>query len=138
MNDSAIIEKMTGLQPSVCSCDKCKNLCRIAPCLPTPDDVIKLVLAGYASRLLPTTWAAGVPFGLPEIELVAPQYDNKRGCCTFLTDDGLCELHDKGLKPTEGRLAHHSVRVVDLQSRPPIAFAVASLWVNITGLRILK
>lgn len=28
-----------------------------------------------------------------------------RGDCTFRTPDGLCALHDAGLKPTEGRLA---------------------------------
>lgn len=30
------------------------------------------------------------------------------GSCAFLKD-GLCELHSKGLKPLEGRLAHHSM-----------------------------
>lgn len=27
--------------------------------------------------------------------------------CTFLTPEGRCELHDKGLKPLEGRVALH-------------------------------
>jgi hypothetical protein len=29
--------------------------------------------------------------------------------CAFLTKDGLCELHDKKLKPLEGRIIDHTI-----------------------------
>lgn len=52
--------------------------------------------------------------GEEDIEIISPAivgYEGRRapicpfGGCTFLTEKGLCELHELGLKPTEGRLA---------------------------------
>lgn len=97
-----------GYKVTECSCERCKNQCR-TPCLGTPEDIDRLIKAGYGDRLALTLWRAGLLIGCTNkiIKLVAPiQEDN--GWCTFRTSDGLCELHDKGLKPTEGKLTHHS------------------------------
>lgn len=98
---------LDNLTPVSCSCDTCVNMCKTAPCLGTRDDIIKIAKAGYGSRLFPTTVSAPIVlqlFGKP-INLIAPKFDKQ---CTFLTEDNKCELHDKGLKPTEGKLAIHS------------------------------
>lgn len=90
-----------------CSCSKCQDMCK-TPCIGTPDEMIKLMYSGYGDRILKTGWGAGIMLGTHEdiITIVAPQLDLEKGYCTFFdTTTGLCELHDKGLKPTEGRFA---------------------------------
>lgn len=89
-----------------CSCEKCKSMCK-TPCVGTPDDMMKLINAGYSERLSRTGWAAGIMLGTHHkiIDIIAPLKDLEKGRCTFQTDEGLCELHDMGLKPTEGRFA---------------------------------
>ena len=101
------IMQRSGRKPTACSCDRCKSQCH-TPCLGTPEDIEKLIDAGYRDRLAPTSWFAGMLMGVINrpIEMVQPKVEN--GWCTFY-HDGLCELHDKGLKPTEGRLSHHSI-----------------------------
>lgn len=121
------IAKASGRGESVCSCSQCKNQCR-TPCLGTPQDIGRLIDAGYADRLAPTIWMVGMILGLSKkpIQLIAPKVVN--GWCTFRRPDGLCELHDKGLKPTEGRLAHHDLNKNDLDPRRNLTWLVASTW----------
>jgi hypothetical protein len=97
------IMQRSGRKPTACSCDRCKSQCH-TPCLGTPEDIGKLIDAGYRNRLAPTSWLVGMLMGVIDrpIEMVQPKVEN--GWCTFY-HDGLCELHDKGLKPTEGRLS---------------------------------
>lgn len=70
-----------------CTCDKCKNMCKV-PCIGTPKDIEAIIDAGYADRLKETMWMVGY-------------LAVKDGRCVFRRPDGLCELHDCGLKPTE-------------------------------------
>ena len=88
-----------------CSCEKCVQMCRTRPCLPTPEE---------AARLDPAR-TMRVRFG--ELLVTSPAMVGREGrevscdesgACVFLKDD-LCELHAKGLKPLEGKLAHHSI-----------------------------
>lgn len=44
--------------------------------------------------------------------------------------DGLCELHDAGLKPTEGKLSHHSIRIDNFKASKSISWNVAKEWLN--------
>lgn len=46
----------------------------------------------------------------------------------YFFHDGLCELHDKGLKPTEGRLSHHSMRLDNWSPKKSISWNVAKEW----------
>ena len=98
---------LDNLTPVSCSCGTCVNMCRTAPCIGTKEDIIKLSKAGYAKRLAPTTLVAPIIFQLfgRPITIIGAKFDKQ---CTFLTEDNKCELHDKGLKPTEGKLAIHS------------------------------
>lgn len=127
---SHIMQK-SGRKPTVCRCEKCKSQCH-TPCLGTPEDIYKLMDAGYADRLAVTEWWAGVLMGVCDIPVVmiqARQEDN--GWCTFRRDDGLCELHDKGLKPTEGRLSHHSIRMDNFNPKKSISWLVAKEWLSL-------
>lgn len=63
---------------------------------------------------------------------VMKEMKDLRSGCTFQTTNGMCELHDKGLKPLEGRLAHHSLNAGDLH------FEVAQLWDNKKGQEIVE
>ncbi len=123
------IMRKSGRKPMACMCAKCQSQCHI-PCLGTPEDILKLIEAGYADRLAPTEWAAGMIMGVcdqPVYMLQARQEDN--GYCTFF-HNGLCELHDKGLKPTEGRLSHHSIKIDNFNPRKSLSWLVAKEWLD--------
>ncbi|MCS2303739.1 hypothetical protein NXX23_17745 [Bacteroides ovatus] len=53
---------------------------------------------------------------LGKIPYIVPMVQAKQeaGGCTFF-QDGLCELHAAGLKPTEGRLSHHTITMENLK-----------------------
>lgn len=65
------------------------------------------------------------------MEYASPE--EKDGWCAFRRPDGLCELHDRGLKPTEGVLA--SCKVVEEDNIPTyetsVLRAVAHEWVKV-------
>lgn len=127
------IMQKSGRRPSVCNCEQCKAQCH-TPCLGTPEDINKLIEAGYQDRLAPTLWAAGMIMGLIDypIKMVqAKREDN--GWCTFY-HDGLCELHDKGLKPTEGRLSHHSIKIDNIVPKKSLSWLVAKEWLPLQPL----
>lgn len=49
--------------------------------------------------------------------------------CTFF-QDGLCELHAAGLKPTEGRLSHHTITMENLKFGMSLSWNVAKEWLD--------
>lgn len=105
MDSRMQIMAKTGKPVTECSCSACQNMCKRSPCIGTPEDILAIANAGYADKLTPTTWAAGIFVGLPAITMIQLQSDHN-GCCMF--ENGRCKLHEMGLKPTEGMLAHHS------------------------------
>lgn len=102
------VMRASGRVPVQCSCSVCKQQCH-TPCLGTPDDIERIIDAGYADRLALTNWAAGIFLGVINIAIPMIQPVAGKEYCAFF-ENGLCILHDKGLKPTEGRLSHHTVR----------------------------
>lgn len=119
----------TNIKPSECSCPKCKNMCKTTPCLGTPQDIEKLIEAGYASKLSLSVYATGMLMGAMDrtINMIQPRFDEVKGSCVFLDDKGLCELHNIGLKPTEGKLASCKPEVVS-SFKDTINFKVAITW----------
>lgn len=91
---------------SECSCDTCKSMCK-TPCIGTPEEMLAISRAGFSDRLALSSWAAGLILGTHNhvVTIIAPLFDQKKGFCTFY-QDGMCELHSLGLKPTEGRYAN--------------------------------
>lgn len=123
------IMRKTGRKPIECKCQKCKQQCK-TPCLGTPEDILRLINAGYKERLAVTHWWVGVARGkldFPVIMIQARQEEN--GYCTFY-HDGLCELHDLGLKPTEGRLSHHSITKENFKFGKSLSWNVAKEWMD--------
>lgn len=129
------IKKLVGIdhnrweQP--CACDKCKNMCKV-PCIGTPKDIEAIIDAGYADRLKETMCMVGY-LAVKEKPIAMIQPTKKDGWCAFRQPDGLCELHDRGLKPTEGVLA--SCKVVEEDDIPTyetsVFRAVAHEWVKV-------
>lgn len=114
-----------------CTCDKCKNMCEV-PCIGTPKDIEAIIDAGYADRLKETMWMVGY-LAVKEKPIAMIQPTVKDGWCAFRQPDGLCELHDRGLEPTEGVLA--SCKVVEEDNIPTyetsVLRAVAHEWVKV-------
>ena len=87
-------------------------MCQRRPRWPTPDDARRLIDAGYADRLMVDWW---FDRDLNKtIYLLTPAIAEREGgeapahpegACTFLNAGGLCQIHDSGLKPTEGQIA---------------------------------
>jgi hypothetical protein len=101
-------------------------MCAHSVCLPTPEEARILIKRGYGPRLA-TYQLCPDP---TQLVFVGPAPKGKEGAralpdtgaaCTFYTD-GECELHDLGLKPLEGRLAHHD------RDPAPIRIHMSTLW----------
>lgn len=72
----------------------------------TPKEIEKLMDAGYMHKL--TRCNSNDPS--LEFSVIMPAMSDvsrRRGVCPFFKR-GLCTLHDKGLKPIEGRVAMHN------------------------------
>ncbi len=95
------IIRKSGMKPRECKCQQCKSQCQ-QPGFGTPEDMFKIIAAGYGKRV------GRVKF--QGIEIIVPIKEN--GNCTFFKD-GLCELHDQGLKPTVCKLSHHSTEKIN-------------------------
>ena len=131
------IMRKTGRKPIECKCQKCKQQCK-TPCLGTPEDILRLINAGYKERLAITHWWVGIARGkldFPVIMIQARQEEN--GYCTFF-HDGLCELHDLGLKPTEGRLSHHSITKENFKFGKSLSWNVAKEWMDMRNGEIVE
>lgn len=98
----------------------------------TPKDIEAIIDAGYADRLKETMWMVGY-LAVKEKPIAMIQPTEKDGWCVFRRPDGLCELHDRGLKPTEGVLA--SCKVIEEDDIPTyetsVLRAVAHEWVKV-------
>lgn len=95
-----------------CACERCSQMCQ-APCCPTPEEVIVLIERGYAGRLMLDDWPGQADIVKPALKghegEKAPWSVKTLDGCTFWTADGKCALHSRGLKPLQGRLAHHDL-----------------------------
>lgn len=119
------IRQITNGRESTCSCSSCQHMCRVAPCLGTPSDILKIAESGHTDKLSITGWAVGVPYDIPVVPMVQAKM-TPNGCSFF--ENNLCTLHDKGLKPTEGRLTKGCEVDVTTVNQLPVAFAVARTW----------
>lgn len=102
----ADIIQMSGIHPSECACETCQSMCRKTPCVGTP---LEMYLIGehpeFANKLALTMSLASLQLGLPPMVVSAPIFNETEKCCSFFVG-GKCQLHEKGLKPLEGKLAN--------------------------------
>lgn len=108
------MNKLSIREESECSCEICKGMCQ-RPCWGTPEDIKKIIDAGFGDRLMADFWEGSKETNDEDVEILcgalkgheamlAPFFPiSKEGCSFF--KNGLCELHDLKLKPIEGRLA---------------------------------
>ena len=107
------IAKQVGKLPISCNCEKCKQMCQRTPCLGTPHDILAL---RHTRRPIP----------MVQLKSTGSKVD---GCC-ICYHDGKCELHENGLKPTEGKLSNHDVSERELLPQYNLTFQVASEWMK--------
>lgn len=129
------ISRVTGRYPVSCDCPRCRRQC-LTPCLGTPEDIRRLVEAGYEKDLRLTFWAVGmlvgrISFPIPMIQA----YQTSHGCVFWR--DGLCSLHDKGLKPTEGRLSYHTITEENIDFGKSLSWNVAREWINTENILLI-
>lgn len=123
-----IIQK-TGRKPVQCRCAECKKQCR-TPCLGTPQDILALIEAGHSDKLSKTEWLVGMILGKLEVSISMVQLiQTKQGWC-ICYNDGLCELHDLGLKPTEGKLSYHTIKAENYKFAKMLSWNVAREWIS--------
>lgn len=134
-----------ALQESECSCGRCVRMCRTIPCRPLPMEVVRmprdvqarLMLDLFGETLCGTTHLLAGAVGREGC--LAPDFAPcfgvaaKPHTCTFLTRDGLCELHGK-CKPYEGRVAHHDARAA---SRDDVLQGIKDAWDTPLGRRVV-
>ena len=82
---------------------------------------------------VPHLFEAFMEYASPEMKLYYEKLTETDGWCVFRRPDGLCELHDRGLKPTEGVLA--SCKMIEEDNVPTyetsVLRAVAHEWVKV-------
>jgi hypothetical protein len=135
-------EKMTeelklNVKYSECDCKKCSSMCH-APCCGTPDDIEKLMNAGYGNRLMYDNLEGGETMLKPALKgyegIRSPWETSNEEGCTFWKE-GKCELHDLGLKPSQGKLAHHSLTT---EQHAEIGEYVNNSWKNHKGDEVIE
>lgn len=135
MNTDKALHKIilkTGRVITACRCQQCKSQCR-TPCLGTPDDIIRLIQAGYADKLSLTAWMVGIRLNKLDFPIPMVQARMTENGCIFFKD-GLCELHDLGLKPTEGKLSNHTIRLDNYIFEMSLTWNVAREWIKIDNI----
>lgn len=140
MQEYEEIKLITGVEESVCACKECAQQCKTQVCLGTPTDILNLVKAGFKGQLALSKWAAGIKQGMPVISMMQPYYDVNRGCCTFMDESQKkCTLHNLGLKPTEGKLSHHTLGSLKVKvgNNLPVNHAVALTWTDEANLPVV-
>lgn len=135
--------KKLGIVPTECHCKKCKAMCH-APCCGSVEDFERLIEAGYADRLMLDDLPSD-PNGGDMLKPALRGHEGRRSPwetssvegCTFWNRSGKCDLHNLGLKPTQGRLAIH-----DNPNCIPDSKRFASLskedWESDRGLQLIK
>jgi hypothetical protein len=113
-----------------CDCEDCQSMCA-RPCWPTPAEADAIILAGYGSTLTLTAWYGCSDHG--DIDVARPRTIEE--WCVFL-DEGRCALHDRGLKPIEGRVATHKDRPEGYPSGD-IHEHIAAMWDTDEGRRVV-
>lgn len=140
---------------AACDCEKCAGYCQRFPCRPLPDEVTLGMPAKVQARLM-LNYLNGADGDVEHLQAGAVDYEGEHfpesayglfGIgrtpmrCTFLTDDGKCELHGK-CKPFEGRKAtcspenypkgHHDT-ALGLGFRDRLSELIIEAWDTDTG-----
>lgn len=102
MTELEMICQRSGTQVTQCDCQLCQSMCLRAPCIGTPEDIVRLINNGYIHQLETTAWGAGERIGIETFLSVQIKLDTHGGCPLF--KNGKCSIHE--IKPTDGKLAN--------------------------------
>jgi hypothetical protein len=94
----------------------------------TPDDIRKIIDNGHGDRLMFSIWVDEKTGN--ELPAIMPVKGPKG--CVFQNQEGLCDLHASGLKPTEGKLAIHSMPDGGLRR------TVGYTWISEEGIAVFE
>lgn len=84
-----------------CSCNRCVSFCNNQPCMPKPEDILKVLIH---DQQFGTHFALGFEItNVYGFDMIRPRRTRVAGPCVFLTVDNKCQLHAPQLKPYEGR-----------------------------------
>jgi hypothetical protein len=108
-----IHHKLKQYVETECKCETCTLMCT-RPCWGTPDDILRLIRKGYGDKLM-LDWYYGETPLEDDILILCPALRGHEGIeapfvpasprgCTFWKNR-LCSLHNKSLKPSEGKYA---------------------------------
>ena len=141
-----------------CRCNKCVSLCHKMPGWPTPTEARAMIHAGLAGKLMRDWFEPDDELGneeriyvlCPAIEDCggqdAPEMDFSHwlmsftntismGCCVFLGDDNLCQIHKTKYKPVQCRSAFGCEKDDSAMLRKP---ALAKMWRSKVGQTVLR
>lgn len=98
-----------------CSCNACKKMCTHSPCIGTLEEMVKIAYALGTDDLIPTSILDPVTHQMKDIIALRgtpwkpdPNMQYNAMKCCMQDEQGLCKLHKLNLKPSEGRLIHHT------------------------------
>lgn len=96
--------------PPSCVCETCTKMCEREPCWGTPEEIQRIIEAGYGDKLCPEPWDGIniIPMRKMEYYGVDSESDIRYQMSCIFLENQKCILHEKGLKPIEGKLAHCS------------------------------
>jgi hypothetical protein len=97
-----------------------------------------LIDAGYSHRLWAWTQYDNQAIFIRPVDDSGDGFPGTSGQCPFQTKDGLCELHDKGLKPMEGRIAIHDDHLNSYLVPKRFRRALDKSWGKGEGRRIVQ
>lgn len=119
-------------------CAVCVKSCQISPCYGPPEEIQRIIDAGFgdrlSARLTPSNCVGIMPASKGS---EGGQYSD--GECTFLDANGKCELHSLGLKPMIGRILDcqdYSELSHDFQTE--VGFQIIAEWETESGFNVAK
>ncbi len=128
------IMQLSGTGLLSCDCTRCVTMCKTAPCLGTPSDMLRIINNGYIDLVEGAMFAA---HGSPKIPIVRPKWDDVKKPCVFLDDQGKCKLHTRGLKPIEGKISNcKQTHVYPGKLHPSVTVAMS--WMNPANFKTIE
>jgi hypothetical protein len=111
------------MEKDSCTCECCIAACKQRPCWGTPQEMKKIIDAGFGNKLMLDWWdteALLIDRSSNFVWLLSPairEYEAKQAPetfpffmqCVFQNKQELCDLHDLNLKPSEGKRIWHEI-----------------------------
>lgn len=137
---------LSDLKETSCNCPKCISMCTYRPCWGTPEEIERIIDAGFAHKLMYDYWVGRLG-GFREdgdeysdLPIIAPAivgYEGDTspfwpmGRCCMLDENDRCKIYD--IRPIESRVSHHDV-THDIN----VHMEIAKTWNTSEGARVVE